>query len=98
VLAVPEMVTTLPELSTLGLLKAVSCSHHYRSDHANKTDHYDWSKPGVLETEVDGKPYGLGHFTQLVWKETTKIGCAAVTCDAGSLFEEVYGEVSYYSC
>lgn len=36
---------------------------------------------------------GLGHFTQLVWKATTKIGCAAVTCADGTLFTG-YGDVS----
>jgi hypothetical protein len=39
-------------------------------------EYYDYSKPGVLEATVDGKPMGLGHFTQVVWKATTKIGCA----------------------
>jgi hypothetical protein len=26
-----------------------------------------------------------GHFSQVVWKETTKVGCATVQCPAGSV-------------
>lgn len=39
----------------------------------NEVDMYDYSKPGFsMDT---------GHFTQVVWKGTTKIGCGAATCD-----------------
>lgn len=28
-----------------------------------------------------------GHFTQLVWKSTTKVGCATEKCPAGTIFD-----------
>ena len=31
------------------------------------------------------------HFTQVVWKSTTNVGCAFITCPPGSIFPEVYG-------
>ncbi len=37
---------------------------------------YDYDEPGYVP--------GLGHFTQLVWKSTTEIGCAHVSgCSSG---------------
>ena len=31
------------------------------------------------------------HFTQVVWKSTTELGCAVVTCPPGSIFEVSWG-------
>ena len=31
------------------------------------------------------------HFTQVVWKNTKQLGCAVVTCPAGSIFDAKYG-------
>ena len=31
------------------------------------------------------------HFTQVVWKGTRELGCAIVTCPAGSIFPTTYG-------
>lgn len=90
---VQEVVTTLPELSTPGPTRVVRHAPLYPRGIANKAEYYDYSKPGVLEATVNGEQMGLGHFTQLVWKATTKIGCAAVTCADGTLFTG-YGDVS----
>lgn len=38
------------------------------------------------------------HFTQMVWKSTTQLGCAAVTCPAGSIFDAQYGPATFYVC
>lgn len=34
---------------------------------------YDWGKPGFKAA--------TGHFTQLVWRNTTSVGCARTRCD-----------------
>jgi len=39
----------------------------------------DWSKD--VENQVKANVQGLGHFTQLVWKDVTAIGCAYHQCD-----------------
>ena len=31
------------------------------------------------------------HFTQVVWKSTTQLGCAVVTCGPGTIFDASYG-------
>lgn len=94
VLAVLEMDTISLELSTPGPMRVVSLPHPTeRWNKSLQSEYYDYSKPGVLEATVNGKPMGLGHFTQVVWKATTKIGCAAVSCADGTLFTG-YGEVS----
>ncbi|OAA44091.1 CAP domain protein [Beauveria brongniartii RCEF 3172] len=37
---------------------------------------YNWGQPGFAS--------GTGHFTQLVWKGTTSVGCAETKCSSGS--------------
>jgi Cysteine-rich secretory protein family len=44
-------------------------------DWGNERDNYDFDNPKVDQE-------GIGHFTQLVWKGTTTVGCAAVDCPA----------------
>ncbi|KAI7858521.1 CAP domain-containing protein [Circinella umbellata] len=39
---------------------------------------YDYSKPGFT--------HGIGHFTQLVWVGTTKLGCAVADCNGNPLY------------
>jgi pathogenesis-related protein 1 len=38
------------------------------------------------------------HFTQVVWKSTTQLGCAVVTCPAGSIFDASFGTAQYIAC
>jgi len=38
----------------------------------NERDMYNYGKPGFSE--------GTGHFTQLVWKSTSSVGCERVDC------------------
>ena len=40
------------------------------------------------ENPPDGMNIQLyGHFTQVVWKDSTKVGCATVKCPAGSVLQ-----------
>lgn len=39
----------------------------------NEISLYDYSNPGFSEA--------AGHFTQVVWKSTSQLGCAMVTCN-----------------
>ena len=34
---------------------------------------------------------GAGHFTQVVWKNSKRLGCAFATCPPGSIYPEEYG-------
>ncbi|GAA5842745.1 hypothetical protein JCM3766R1_005773 [Sporobolomyces carnicolor] len=38
------------------------------------------------------------HFTQMVWKATSQLGCAQVTCPPGSIFDAKYGNATMYVC
>lgn len=60
---------------------------------------YDMGITGVVKMWYDEEPYydyanpgyvsGTGHFTQIIWKETTEIGCAHVTgCGSGRSIRE----------
>ncbi|ODN74641.1 hypothetical protein L202_06987 [Cryptococcus amylolentus CBS 6039] len=43
---------------------------------------YNWNKPGYSEA--------TGHFTQLVWKDTKRVGCYIARCPQGSVVDEKY--------
>ncbi|KLO07573.1 PR-1-like protein, partial [Schizopora paradoxa] len=38
------------------------------------------------------------HFTQVVWKGTSQMGCAVATCAPGTLFSSSFGSSKYYVC
>jgi hypothetical protein len=88
----PHLPTSPTHLTFLYLLP---CSPHLISlsgpsappSAADVSALYNYSSPGYSGT--------TGHFTQLVWKATSQIGCAAVTCPDGSIFTG-YGQNSLY--
>lgn len=47
----------------------------------------DWYDE-VREYDFDNPGFGMntGHFTQVVWRGTTKLGCASATCNQGELW------------
>jgi len=47
-------------------------------------------------SEYDPANPAASHFTQVVWKSTTQVGCAVASC--GNIFPETYGNASYYVC
>ncbi|KAG8770291.1 hypothetical protein FRC12_004378 [Ceratobasidium sp. 428] len=38
------------------------------------------------------------HWTQVVWKNTKKVGCALKKCPPGSIFDPKFGVANYYVC
>ncbi|KAJ7228346.1 PR-1-like protein [Mycena pura] len=48
------------------------------------------------EADYDPESPILSHFTQVVWKATTQLGCASSHCSG--VFEESLGQASYYVC
>ena len=49
---------------------------------------YDWAKPGFSET--------TGHFTQLVWSNTTSVGCGRTACDGENNTPGYFVVCEYY--
>ncbi|KAG9123556.1 hypothetical protein FRC07_014768 [Ceratobasidium sp. 392] len=43
-------------------------------------------------------PDDYSHWTQVVWKSTTKLGCALKQCAPGTIFDASYGVANYYVC
>lgn len=43
-------------------------------DWYKEVNRYNYGKPGFA--------HGIGHFTQMIWKNTTKVGCGATRCNS----------------
>jgi len=48
------------------------------------------------ESDYDPANPTYNHFTQVVWKSTTQLGCAGATCN--DIFDRSLGPASYYVC
>lgn len=45
----------------------------------------------ILLAQYDPNNPEASHFTQVVWKATTQVGCAFTSCSAGSVFAASFG-------
>ena len=62
-----------------GNLSMVISDMWYNSELAN------FPKYDVGSLDTSGKAFqGWGHFSQVVWKDTTAIGCGSAKCDPGT--------------
>lgn len=64
------------------------------SQWAQEASVYDMDNPGLTGTN-GGQ---TGHFTALVWKSSTNIGCAWKACPAGNIQEGWTGSATYLVC
>jgi hypothetical protein len=71
-------------------MKMVSALYELDEVEADETVLYDFTKPGYSSA--------TGHFTQIVWKGTTKIGCAAASCADGTIFSGYKANSTYVVC
>ncbi|OCH96011.1 PR-1-like protein, partial [Obba rivulosa] len=48
------------------------------------------------ESQFDPTHETFSHFTQMVWKSTTQLGCASAIC--GGIFDAQFGPATYHVC
>jgi len=49
-------------------------------------------------SQYDPEKPVFSHFTQVVWKGTTQVGCAVTKCGGGKIFDASFGPAEYYVC
>jgi len=67
----------------------VAATGHFPINAAMKTFSSD-------ESQFNAKKPIYNHFTQVVWKSTTQLGCAVSKCD--DIFSPVFGQATLYVC
>lgn len=50
----------------------------------------------IYKADYDSSNPTYSHFTQMVWKGTTELGCAIALCDG--IFDASFGKASYMVC
>lgn len=65
-------------LAAWGPISDGGCSMAMQYWYSDEAGLYDYSNPGYQSN--------AGHFTQLVWKSTTEMGCATTQCPGSSWY------------
>lgn len=47
-----------------------------------------WSYYGMDDPPAGANLMDWGHFTQVLWKDTSKLGCYTAMCDAGTVLDD----------
>ncbi len=58
---------------------------------------YDYATNTCDSANADNTAHTCGHYTQLVWRSTTAVGCAKVTCTVRSPFPS-FGNWDFWVC
>lgn len=61
---------------------------------ATEGDYYNYNSPST--TGGDNNEYELGHFTQIVWKDTSSVGCGVQVCQESG-YDWTYLICRYYT-
>ncbi|TFK90749.1 PR-1-like protein, partial [Polyporus arcularius HHB13444] len=59
---------------------------------------YSYAATDRISAQYNPNDAQPSHFTQVVWKGTTQVGCAVQTCKAGTIFDAKYGPAKFHVC